>query len=59
MIIDEWPEWPNCSTPDCQYKVCTWVSDKFCFKCMEKQIGKAEMICIYNATHDHKWEEAK
>lgn len=43
--------WPNCPTPDCQYKVCTWAGTGLCSPCSERLIGKAEMDRRYNETH--------
>ena len=53
------PNWPNCITPDCEYKQCTWSAMEYCFTCCERQVGPQEMIRRYNATHDITWEEEK
>jgi hypothetical protein len=51
--------WPNCATPDCEYKTCTWSPwPTRCFKCGERLLGRERMIEAYNATHggDGAWE---
>jgi len=44
-------DWPNCPTPDCQFKVCVWAETGRCAKCSEAMLGKAEMDRRYAATH--------
>lgn len=56
---DDFPEWPNCITPDCGNKQCTWANLPHCFPCAERAIGHAELIRRYDAAHDLTWEEAK
>lgn len=51
--------WPNCTTPDCENKQCTWSDLPYCFPCAERQIGHAEMVRRFDATHDMTWEETK
>lgn len=51
--------WPNCETPDCENKCCTWSRTPFCFPCAERLIGNAELIARYNLTHDLTWEQAR
>lgn len=54
-----WPNnWVNCETPDCEFKVCYWASDRLCFKCCEAIVGLAAMIAQFNRTHDISWYEA-
>jgi hypothetical protein len=36
-------DWPNCSTPDCENKVCIWAKTGMCHPCSVKRLGKAEM----------------
>jgi len=45
-------DWPNCPTPDCQFKVCMWAGTGLCAKCSEARIGKGEMDRRYADTHD-------
>lgn len=52
-------DWPNCETPDCENKQCTWARLPYCFPCSERMVGKEEMIRRFNATHDMTWEQAK
>lgn len=54
----EMPWWPNCQTPDCENKACTW-SDRpeICFPCGERVLGRDAMIARFNATHDEPWTE--
>jgi hypothetical protein len=49
--------WPNCATPDCDAKACTWSYLDLCFPCGERRLGKAAMIAAYDETHDLTWEE--
>ena len=58
MNTDNLDEWPNCVTPDCQYKVCTWASDTHCFQCTKRLYGMEYMILMYNITHKHPWHES-
>lgn len=51
--------WPNCTTPDCEHKQCTWSGTPFCFPCAERWLGHAEMVRLFDATHDLTWEETK
>ncbi len=50
--------WPNCITPDCEFKCCTWSETPYCHHCAKARLGEAEMIRLYNASHDITWEEA-
>jgi hypothetical protein len=55
---DTLEEWPNCETPDCEYKQCTWSGTPLCFPCAEREVGHSVMVALYNLTHDITWEEA-
>ena len=44
-------DWPNCPTPDCQFKVCTWAGTGRCSPCSKAKLGEVEMQRRYNATH--------
>lgn len=46
-----WQDKPNCATADCEHKVCTWASEKYCYPCTEKRHGKAYMDEAYERTH--------
>lgn len=51
--------WPNCATPDCDAKACTWSRlPTLCFPCGELLLGRAAMIAAYDETHDLSWEES-
>jgi hypothetical protein len=56
---DPFPDWPNCATPDCGNKQCTWAQTGHCFPCSERIVGREEMIRRYNATHDTTWVETR
>lgn len=43
--------WPNCASPDCPNKVCTWADDKFCYPCAERVHGKPYMREAFTKTH--------
>lgn len=43
--------WPNCETPDCQYKVCLWAGTGRCAPCSLRALGADEMIRLWNAAH--------
>ena len=45
-------EWPNCATPDCENKCCTWSGTPFCHPCATRRVGKEEMQRRYDTTHD-------
>ena len=47
--------WAECATDGCGYKVCSWGSDKHCYPCEERVVGKDEMERRYNETHEHPW----
>jgi hypothetical protein len=51
-------EWPNCTTPDCPNKQCTWSGLTLCHPCAVRAIGEGEMVQRFNATHDITWDEA-
>lgn len=51
--------WPNCATPNCKNKVCTWGSDSLCYPHEERIVGKAEMDRRYNATHERPIDQIK
>jgi hypothetical protein len=57
-FADPFPDWPNCETPDCGNKQCTWAGLPLCFPCSKRVVGPDEMIRRYNATHDMTWEQA-
>lgn len=44
-------QWPNCPTPDCEYKVCTWARTGLCHPCSVRRLGKAQMDELYEQTH--------
>lgn len=44
-------DWPNCPTPDCQFKVCVWARTGLCAKCSDAMLGNAEMDRRYDETH--------
>jgi len=50
--------WPNCTTPDCDNKQCTWADVPYCFPCAERRVGREEIVRRYNATHDLTWDQA-
>lgn len=50
------PDWPNCSTPDCENKVCVWATATLCAPCSLSLVGPDEMIRRWNATHDEPWD---
>lgn len=52
-------DWPNCSIPDCENKVCTWATATLCFPHSEELIGRDEMIRRYDATHERTWAEMR
>jgi hypothetical protein len=49
--------WPNCTTPDCQYKACTWADVDWCFQCAVCRLGRSEVIRRYDATHERPWAD--
>ena len=53
------PEWPNCPTPDCEWKVNAWAGLGHCSPCSKRIVGPAEMQHRYNATRisatDKRW----
>lgn len=52
--------WPNCATPDCGNKSCTWAPrPNLCFPCNERLYGHSQMVAIFNETHDVSWDEAE
>ena len=53
-------DWPNCETPDCEAKVCTWAHRTKCGRCAGREIGEDEMRRRYDATHEHSmaWSDA-
>jgi len=67
FAIPEYPDgtpayelWPNCATPDCGGKACTWATlPKLCARCCKLIVGEADMIRRWNETHDISWDEAK
>jgi hypothetical protein len=48
--------WPNCAMPDCGNKCCTWSRTVYCFPHAEELIGREELICRYNASHERPWD---
>ena len=44
--------WPDCATPDCTAKVCTWGSESLCYPHEERLVGKKEMDRRYDLTHE-------
>jgi hypothetical protein len=53
VTVEEYlAEWPNCSTPDCPNKACTWANVTTCYRCAEHELGAAEMERRYAETHD-------
>lgn len=52
---DPLTDWPNCATPDCEWKVCTWAHPSLCGCCAKAILGDVEMIRRYDATHEHTW----
>jgi hypothetical protein len=58
--IDILTEWPNCETPDCFLKQCTWAGLPHCYPCCEKDLGRPRMQRIWEATHpEYVWKEPK
>jgi hypothetical protein len=43
-------DWPNCATPDCQFKSCRWAGLGLCYGCSVFAIGRKEMDRRYDAT---------
>jgi hypothetical protein len=43
--------WPNCTTPDCENKICLWAQKGLCAKCTKKRFGQAYMDNMYEKTH--------
>ncbi len=56
---EHFPRWPDCSTPECPSKVCTWGSADKCYICEEQIVGKKEMRRRYDITHERPWESRK
>lgn len=52
-------EWPNCSIPDCEFKVCTWATATLCAHHSEELLGREELIRRYDATHARTWAEMR
>lgn len=48
---EELAAWPNCDTPDCEYKACTWAGLGLCHPCSVRCVGKAEIDRRYTTTH--------
>lgn len=44
-------DWPNCPTPDCQWKVCLWGGTGRCAACSRAMLGAVEMDRRYADTH--------
>lgn len=52
--------WPNCETPDCEYKCCTWSErPDLCAKCGERVLGKHAMDRRYDETHQKSAAECE
>lgn len=42
--------WPDCITPGCKFKSCTWLGTGHCYN--HAPLVKAEKEASYNVTHD-------
>lgn len=54
--MDDLDTWPNCATPDCEYKCCTWSGTVYCAIHAQESIGPDELTRRYNATHERPWD---
>lgn len=54
---DPLADWPNCSTADCQHKVCLWASRTLCYPCSLAVYGLDEMKRRWAETHDEPFDD--
>jgi hypothetical protein len=51
--------WPNCATPDCEYKANRWAGLGLCTPCSTRVLGEVELQRRYDATRvspaDRRW----
>lgn len=55
MDREELAEWPNCETPDCMLKQCTWAGVPLCYPCAENKLGRQHLIERWIHTHTQPW----
>lgn len=44
-------EWPNCTTPDCEFKKCMWSGTDLCYNCFRDKVGIRAVMQRYSDTH--------
>lgn len=49
-------EWPNCETPDCEYKVCLWARTNLCARCSQRVLGLDEFFRRFVIAHPERIE---